>query len=125
MLGKYPQDTTLGLCAISPLNALTPPGLLHQPSSADATGGPETALGTAQVARWVFKLPPWMIIAKPKNLIFLYSLILSWKKKVEAWRKEMTPPRPLASCWRLLEQIPGPLPLGSQDLLRKRQDWAF
>lgn len=51
ILGKYPQDASLGLCTISPFNIPTPPGLLHQSGPAGTTGGPETALGTAQVAR--------------------------------------------------------------------------
>lgn len=57
-LGKYPKDATLGLGVISPLNTPTLSGLLHQPSPAGTTGGPETGLGTAQVARWVLELPP-------------------------------------------------------------------
>lgn len=48
-----------------------PPGLLYQPSPAGATGGPETALDTAQFARWVLELSPGMIRAKSKHFTVL------------------------------------------------------
>ena len=52
----------------------TSSGLLHQPSPAGIAGGPETALDTSQVARWVLELPPGMIRATHKHLTVLTFL---------------------------------------------------
>ena len=128
-VGETSLGSTPGSVYCLPTQHPTSSGLLYQPSPAGIAGGPETALDTSQVARWVLELPPGMIRATSKHLTVLTFLSCSFlhhpyhKTTERAWQgvlfspgrrgwrlrgREATYPRSLARCWQVLERRPAP-----------------
>lgn len=51
------QDAILGVFIIFPMCTSIPLGVLYQQSPPGTTRGPEVALDTTQITRWVLELP--------------------------------------------------------------------